>query len=111
MRTNDLCQRAADATLRVVSGAHHSFDRLEEPYTIEEASVAPGAPTVMLADDGSMILPSVGEPDPAATDRDAFVAAIEGGHGRLGAAIGGVGDQPEQFTADMLDFHRGWSTA
>ena len=105
-----LRQRGSDASLRIVGGAHHSFDRLEQPYTIDEASVAPGAPTVMLADDGSMILPTVGEPDPDATDRDAFVAAIEGGHGRLGAAIGGVGDQPAQFTADMLGFHRSWST-
>ena len=63
----------------------------------------------MLDDDGSMILPTVGEPDPAATDRDAFVAAIKGGHGRLGAAIGGVDDQPQLFTADMLAFHRSWA--
>lgn len=104
-----LRQRGSDATLRIVGGAHHSFDRLEEPYTIDEASVAPNAPTVMLADDGSMILPTVGEPDPAATDRDAFLAAIKGGHGHFGATIGGVGDQPALFTADMLAFHRSWS--
>lgn len=102
-------QRGSDATIRVVVGAHHSFDRLEEPYTIEEASVAPSAPTVMLADDGAMILPGAGEPDPAVTDRDAFVAAIEGGHGRRGAAIGGVDDQPTRFSEDMLAFHRRWS--
>ena len=108
-QVNALRQRGADAALRIVTGAHHSFDRLEEPYTIEEASVAPAAPTVMLADDGSMILPGASEPDPAATDRDAFVAAIKGGHGRVGAAIGGVDDQPALFTADMLNFHRGWS--
>ena len=81
------------------------------PYTIEEASVAPTAPTVMLADDGAMILPSVGEPDPTATDRDAFMAGIRAGHGRRGAAIGGVGDEPALFTQDMLTFHRGWSGA
>ncbi|MEM1332562.1 MAG: dienelactone hydrolase family protein [Actinomycetota bacterium] len=104
-----LRQRGAAATIRIVAGAAHSFDRLEEPYTIEEASVAPAAPTVMLADDGAMILPTVGTPDPAVTDRDAFVDAIEAGHGRQGAAIGGVGDQPAIFEADMLAFHRSWS--
>ncbi|MEM9464087.1 MAG: dienelactone hydrolase family protein [Actinomycetota bacterium] len=104
-----LRQRGADASLRIVPDAHHSFDRLERPYTIEEASVAPAAPTVMLADDGAMVLPTIGEPDPDATDRDAFVAAIQGGHGRLGAAIGGVDDQPALFTDDMLAFHRAWS--
>ncbi|MEM9132263.1 MAG: dienelactone hydrolase family protein [Actinomycetota bacterium] len=104
-----LRQRGSDATIRVVAGAQHSFDRLEAPHTIDEASVAPTAPTVMLADDGAMILPTVGEADPAATDRDAFMAAIDGGHGRRGAAIGGVGDQPARFAADMLDFHRRWS--
>lgn len=104
-----LRQRGADASIRLVAGAHHSFDRLEAPHTIEEASVAPTAPTVMLADDGAMILPGADEADPSVTDRDAFVAAIESGHGRRGAAIGGVGDQPAEFTADMVAFHRSWS--
>jgi dienelactone hydrolase len=108
-QVNALRQRGSDATIRIVADAHHSFDRLEEPHTIAEASVAPGAPTVMLDDDGAMILPTVGAPDPTITDRDAFVAAISGGHGRLGAAIGGVGQQPALFTADMLAFHRSWS--
>ena len=110
-QVNAIRQRGSDATIRVVIGAQHSFDRLEEPHTIEEASVAPTAPTVMLADDGAMILPSVGEPDPTATDRDAFMAGIRAGHGRRGAAIGGVGDEPALFTEDMLTFHRGWSGA
>jgi dienelactone hydrolase len=94
-----------DATVRVVGGAHHSFDREEAVGTIEDASVAPTAPTVLLADDGAMIDPRVGTPDPALTDRDLFVAAVEAGHGRRGAAIGGVGDQPERFRQDMLAFH------
>ena len=108
-QVNALRQRGSDATIRIVPGAHHSFDRLEAPYTIDDASVAPAAPTVMLADDGAMVLPSVGLPDPATTDRDAFIAAVKAGHGHFGAAIGGVGDQPALFTADMLDFHRLWS--
>lgn len=109
-QVNALRQRNADATVRVVGGGAHSFDRHEELHTIQEASVAPSAPTVWLDDDGSMIIPQAGEPDPTATDRDAFMAAIEAGHGRRGAAIGGVGDQPALFNADMLAFHHSWSS-
>ena len=108
-QVNALRQQGPQASVRVVSGGAHSFDRFEELHTIAEASVAPTAPTVMLADDGAMILPQVGEPDPNTTDRDAFVAAIEAGHGRRGAAIGGVGHQPALFKSDMVEFHQFWS--
>ena len=94
-----------DASIRVVANAHHSFDRLEEVHTLEDASVTPPAPTIMLSDDGAMIDPRVGEPNPSLTDRDGFVAAIAGGHGRRGAAIGGEGDQPDVFRDDMIRFH------
>lgn len=94
-----------DAGIRIVPGAHHSFDRHEPVHTIDEASVAPFAPTVMLADDGSMILPGSDVADPDAVDRDAFLTAIEAGFGRRGAAIGGEGDQPALFRDDMLRFH------
>ncbi len=94
-----------EATLRIVPGALHSFDRLEEPYVIDDASVAPHAPTVMLADDGAMIAPGTDEPDPTMTDRDAFVAAVEAGFGVRGASIGGVDDQPDLFRAEMLAVH------
>lgn len=93
------------AEIHIVVGAHHSFDRLESVHTIAEASVAPHAPTTMLADDGAMILPGTDAPDPDLTDRDAFVAAIKSGFGRQGAAIGGAGEQPALFRDDMLRFH------
>lgn len=93
-----------DATVRVVPGAHHSFDRHEAVHTIEEASVTPTAPTVMLADDGAMIDADSGVADPDMVDRDAFVRAIDAGFGRRGAAIGSQGDQPDLFLADMLAF-------
>ncbi|MEM9606324.1 MAG: dienelactone hydrolase family protein [Actinomycetota bacterium] len=95
----------ADASLRVVPGAHHSFDRLEQVSMIAEASVAPSAPTTYLADDGAVLDRDTGAPDPGATDRDVFVAAMKAGFGRTGAAIGGIDDQPETFRADMLAFH------
>ena len=94
-----------EAEIRIVQGAHHSFDRLEPVHTIEEASVAPFAPTVMLADDGAMILPGTTGSDADLVDRDAFLAAIGAGYGRRGAAIGGEGDQPALFRDDMLRFH------
>ena len=94
-----------DAGIRVVVGAGHSFDRAEAVHTLSEASVAPHAPTVMLADNGAMIDPGIGVPDPDLTDRDMFRAAVARGFGRFGAAIGGDGDQPDVFRSDMLGFH------
>ena len=94
-----------DASIRIVAGAAHSFDRLEALYEIPEASVTPGAPTVYVDDDGSMIDPGTGQADPGITDRDMFLAAIDAGFGRWGAHIGSVGDQPDVFRADMLAFH------
>lgn len=99
-------QLAGGATsIRVVAGAAHSFDRLEPLHELSEASVAPAAPTAMIDDDGALIDPHTGVPDPAVTDRDLFLTAVKGGFGRRGAHIGGVGDQPELFRADMLAFH------
>ncbi|MDW3218725.1 MAG: dienelactone hydrolase family protein [Acidimicrobiales bacterium] len=95
----------ADASIRIVGNAHHSFDRLEPVSFMEEARVCPNMPTTYLADDGAMIDPIVGEPDPALTDVDLFTAAIERGFGQKGAHIGGEGDQPAVFEADMLAFH------
>lgn len=96
-----------DASIRVVANAHHSFDRHEPVHLIEDAAVAPAAPTVMLADDGAMIEPLGADPrpDPDLVDLDVFVAAAHGGHARTGASIGGESDQPALFTADMLAFH------
>lgn len=102
---NAMRASGADATIRIVEGAQHSFDRLEPPYTITEASVTQFAPTVMLADDGAMIDPVTEVPDPALTDRDVFKASVARGWGRRGASIGGVGDEPALFIADMLAFH------
>ena len=44
-------------SLRVFSGAAHSFDRGTAVVRIDDAAVAPGAPTTYLADDGSCIHP------------------------------------------------------
>lgn len=95
----------ADSTCRVVPDAAHSFDRLEDVHELADASVAPNAPTIYLADDGSMIDPHSGVADPALVDLDGFTAAVVAGFGVKGASIGGVGDQPDLFRDDMVAFH------
>ena len=94
-----------EASIRVVGGASHSFDRSEEVHEIPEASVAPGAPTTYIDDAGSMIDSLTGGPDASITDWDMFMAAIDADKGRLGAHIGSIGAQPEIFRQDMLAFH------
>lgn len=93
------------ATMRIVGGAHHSFDRHEEVHELPEAIVTPAAPTVLIADDGSLVDPWTGETSPELVDRDLMVAALKAGFVRNGASIGGIGDQPDLFEADMLAFH------
>lgn len=94
-----------DATMRLVAGAHHSFDRYEDVHSLDEARVSPNAPIEYLADDGSMIDPATGEPDPARTDIDQFRAAVASGFGQRGASLGSTTGQPELFRTDMLAFH------
>ncbi len=100
-----IARTGADATVRIVAGAAHSFDRLEPVHELADAAVAPQAPTVYLTDDGAMIDPHTGDADPGLVDVDMFVAAAKAGFARQGARIGGVGDQPDVFRADMIAFH------
>jgi dienelactone hydrolase len=93
------------ATMRVVGGAHHSFDRHEEVHALPESIVTPAAPTVTIGDDGSIVDPWTGASSAELVDRDLMVAALKAGFGRTGASIGGSGDQPDLFEADMLAFH------
>ncbi|MDE0699589.1 MAG: dienelactone hydrolase family protein [Acidimicrobiaceae bacterium] len=103
---NAMRMGGADAEVRVVPGAHHSFDRAEAPNVISEARVARSTPTVMLDDDGAMFDPCTGLADPSLVDYDLFVLALKQGFGTQGATIGSLEGQPELFTADMLEFHR-----
>lgn len=96
----------ADATMRVVPGAHHSFDRHEEVHALAEARVSPNAPIEFLADDGAMIDPTTGVPDPSRTDLHQFRDAMKAGFGRQGASLGSIDDQPAVFVEEMLAFHR-----
>lgn len=94
------------ASIRIVAGAEHSFDRNEPVHDIPEAAVSPGAPTVYLDADGRMVHPATGEADAAFVDRDLMVYAMKAGYGVRGARIGSSGDQAEVFRTDMLAFHR-----
>ncbi len=93
-----------DATVRIVAGANHSFDRTTPLEHIPEASVTPGAPTFYIADDGAFILPTSDEPDPDLVDRDGFLYAIEAGFGVRGAHISGNSDLVPVFYEDMMSF-------
>ncbi len=93
-----------DATLRIVPGANHSFDRTTPLEHIPEASVTPGAPTFYIADDGGFILPTSDEPDPELIDLDGFLYSIEAGFGVRGAHISGNPDLVPLFYDDMNTF-------
>ena len=97
-----------DATVRIVPGANHSFDRTTPLEYIPDASVTPGAPTFYIADDGAFILPAADDPDPDLVDRDGFLYAIESGFGVRGAHISGNPDLVPLFYEDMTAF---WTDA
>ncbi|MFO1110951.1 MAG: dienelactone hydrolase family protein [Bradyrhizobium sp.] len=93
-----------EATMRLIAGAHHSFDRGTGIADIPDASVSPAAPTAYIADDGALIHPTGDRGDPALTDRDLMVYALKAGYGRKGAKIGSRPGEAELFRDDMLAF-------
>jgi dienelactone hydrolase len=100
-----------DVSFRLVPGAHHAFDRMHAPELEPNARVSPNAPTVYIADDGTMVDPCTGEPDPAATERSLMVQALKLGFGVTGAHMGTLEDQRALFRADMTAFWREAFTA
>jgi dienelactone hydrolase len=97
-----------EVTMRLIAGAHHSFDRGTAIDDIANASVSPAAPTAYVADDGALIHPTIGLGDPALVDRDLMVYALKAGYGRKGAKIGSRPGEAELFRDDMLAF---WTQA
>lgn len=91
-------------SMRLIAGAHHSFDRGTDIADVAEASVSPAAPTAYLADDGAFIHPIRGAPETELSDRDLMVYALKAGYGRKGAKIGSRPGDAEVFKADMLAF-------
>jgi dienelactone hydrolase len=96
--------RGGTASIRIVAGAEHSFDREEPLQTFPDARVSPGAPTSYLADDGAFIHPATGEADPKLVDRDLAVYALKAGYGVRGASLGSQGDQAALFRDEMTRF-------
>ncbi|MCE2407172.1 MAG: dienelactone hydrolase family protein [Pseudomonadales bacterium] len=94
------------AAMRIFQGAQHSFDRDTPVVEIEDAAVARDAPITYIADDGAMIHPTVGKPDPSLVDRDTMVYSMKAGYGRKGALIGSGEGEASMFRDDMLSF---WS--
>jgi dienelactone hydrolase len=94
------------ASYRIVGGAQHSFDRDTEIEVIEDASVAPGAPTAYIDEHGAFVHPLTGEADPALKDRDLMVYGMKAGYGRRGARIGSNAGEAQLFSEDMLSFWR-----
>ncbi|MCB1684853.1 MAG: prolyl oligopeptidase family serine peptidase [Pseudomonadales bacterium] len=96
------------ATMRLVGGAQHSFDRGTAVADVAEARVSPGAPIAFLANDGAFIHPLGSDPDPDLVDRDLMVYALKAGYGKTGAKIGSNSPgEADLFREDMLAFWRG----
>lgn len=96
----------ADASFRLVAGAHHSFDRGTEREVVADASVTPSAPTIYVTDEGAMTHPVTGDASAGFTDRDLMIYAIKAGYGRKGATIGSLPGEAELFQDDMVTFWR-----
>ena len=94
------------ATMRLIGGAHHSFDRGTGIENVAEASVSPAAPTAYIANDGAFIHPLTGVADSRLVDRDLMIYALKAGYGRKGAKIGSRDGDDDLFKTDMLTFWR-----
>ena len=94
------------AAVRLVGGAHHSYDRDTPLELVADARVARGAPITYLADDGAMTHPLAQEPDPKLVDRDVMLHASRSGYGHHGAHIGSAPGEAESFRRDMVRFWR-----
>jgi dienelactone hydrolase len=94
------------ATMRLIGGAQHSFDRGTDIEDVPDAAVSPAAPTAYIANDGAFIHPLTGVADSKLVDRDLMIYALKAGYGRKGARIGSRDGDAELFKADMLAFWR-----
>ncbi len=104
MQALRLC--GCDASWRIIAGAHHSFDRATPVELIAEASVAPGAPTIYIEDDGICIHPVDGPATPETQERELMLYGIKAGYGSRGAQLGTELDHADTFHADMMAFWR-----
>jgi hypothetical protein len=94
------------ATMRLIGGAQHSFDRGTDIENVPDASVSPAAPTAYVGHDGAFIHPLTGVADSQLTDRDLMIYALKAGYGCKGARIGSRDGDAEVFKTEMLAFWR-----
>lgn len=110
MQVQGYCQSVRLAggriAMRLLGGAHHSFDRGTAIVNVPDASVSPAAPTAYVADDGAFVHPLDDQPNARLIDRDLMVYALKAGYGRKGAQIGSRDGEADLFTADMKAFWR-----
>ena len=95
-----------DASFRLFADAQHSFDRDTPVEVIADASVAPGAPTTYIRNDGALVHPLTGVADAGLGELDVMRYSVKSGYGRRGARIGSAGDQAREFHEDMTGFWR-----
>ena len=96
-----------DASMRLVAGAQHSFDRDTPVTLIPDASVSPSAPVTYIDDSGAMINPIVGTPDATLVDKDVMLYAVKAGFGIKGARIGSTEGEAKIFHDEMMTFWQG----
>lgn len=102
MQAIRLCGGAA--SIKIIAGAQHSFDRDTPVEMIEDASVSRGAPTIYIEDDGHYLHPVDGRCTPDTGERELMLYGIKAGYGKRGARIGSASDYADQFHADMMAF-------
>ncbi|MEM7078463.1 MAG: hypothetical protein AAF513_07540 [Pseudomonadota bacterium] len=104
--THSLVISGCAASCRIIAGAHHSFDRDTPLENVPDASVAPGAPTVFIDDDGTYLHPVAGRTPADTSERALMLYGIKAGYGVRGAHIGSREDDAELFHEDMILFWR-----
>jgi hypothetical protein len=94
-----------NASMQIVAGAAHAFDRSDVPPTrIPEAVTSTIFPTVYMDDKGIYYDLRTGEPNPAVTPKDFTDYAVSGGFVRKGVTIGSRPGDAEIFVNEMSDF-------
>ena len=102
--TQALKLAGAESSIKIVAGAHHGFDRSSPVELASDASVAPGAPTIYIKENGIYIHPIFGESGRETNERDLMLYGIEAGYGNLGARIGTSERLADVFHEDMMQF-------
>src|SRR3546814_13427885 len=93
------------ASMRIVPGALHAFDRADVPPTpIPGAITSTTFPTIYMTDTGIYTNPRTGQADPALTAKDFTRYAAKAGSGRKGVTFGSTPDAAEASMSEMTSF-------